>query len=301
MFIIPTFYQSEFQSFIFLIFNLLIILFLICFIEPFSLLYLLIYFSIVIFICRKLAHRQSYTIPKNTDLTEQTVIVTGASSGIGRVSAIEFAKLGAKVIVGIRGENRARQIAEELKNDSHREVIGEDLDLSNLSNVKKFADRILNTEQHVEILLNNAGISQTTYALTIDGLEMDFGTNHIGHFYLTKLLLSLLIQSKSRIVNVSSIGHCSVENGINHQFPSLTYDTKIAYGQSKLAQIWHTIILQERYGEEGINAYSVHPGVVYTKLTRQQPFLFEFIYRMILLLVGKSLYEGAKTRGVRGR
>ncbi len=126
----------------------------------------------------------------------------------------------------------------------------------------------------MNILLNNAG---TAHTLTIDGLEMDFGTNHIGHYYLTKLLLSLLIQSKSRIVNVSSMGYCFVENGINYEFPSSSYDPKLAYG------------------EQGINAYSLHPGMIYTRLTRQQPKLFEFIYKIILFLIGKSLYEGAKT------
>jgi NAD(P)-dependent dehydrogenase (short-subunit alcohol dehydrogenase family) len=290
MYFKPLLYQSESQSFLFLILNLLIILFLICFIEPFSFFYALIYFLIVIFICRKLAHRQSYTISKNTDLTGQTIIVTGAASGIGRVSAIEFAKLGAKVIVGIRGQSRAEQIAQELENESRGtgKIIGYDLDLSNLSKVKKFADQIIENEEHVNILLNNAGAAHTSYSLTIDGLEMDFGTNHIGHYYLTKLLLPLLIQSKARIVNVSSMGHCFVENGINYEFPSSSYDPK-------LAQIWHTLLLQQRYGEQGINAYSLHPGMIYTQLTRQQPKLFEFIYKIILLLIGKSLDEGAKT------
>jgi retinol dehydrogenase-12 len=293
----PLLYQSESQSFLFLILNLLIILFLICFIEPFSFFYALIYFVIVIFICRKLAHRQSYNIPKSIDLTGQTIIVTGAASGIGRVSAIEFAKLGAKVIIGIRDQIRAEQIAQELENESRGtgRIIGYDLDLSNLSKVKKFADQIIQNEEHVNILLNNAGTAHTSYSLTVDGLEMDFGTNHIGHYYLTKLLLPLLIRSKARIVNVSSMGHCFVENGINYEFPSSSYDAKIAYGQSKLAQIWHTLLLQQRYGEQGINAYSLHPGMIYTQLTRQQPKLFEFIYKIILFLIGKSLYEGAKT------
>jgi len=129
--------------------------------------------------------------------------------------------------------------------------------------VKKFADQIIQNEEHVNILLNNAGTAYTSHTLTIDGLEMDFGTNHIGHYYLTKLLLPLLIQSKARIVNVSSMGHCFVENGINYEFPSSSYDAKIAYGQSKLAQIWHTLLLQQRYDEQGINAYSLHPGMIY--------------------------------------
>ncbi len=84
------------------------------------------------------------------------------------------------------------------------------------------------------------------------------------------------------------MGHCFVDNGINYEFPSSSYDPK-------LAQIWHTLLLQQRYGEQGINAYSLHPGMIYTHLTRQQPKLFEFIYKIILILIGKSVYEGAKT------
>jgi retinol dehydrogenase-12 len=227
-------------------------------------------------------------------------LVTGAAAaGIGRVSAIEFAKLGAKVIVGIRGQNRAEQVAQELEREAHvigtSKIIGYDLDLSRLSTVKHFADQILEHEQHVNILLNNAGIAQVPYSLTYDGLEMDFGTNHIGHFYLTKLLLPLLIQSEARIVNVSSIGHSFVDNGINYEFSSSPYDPRIAYGQSKLAQIWHAYELQQRYGHQGINAYSLHPGTIYTALTRQMPKVFEWIYQLILWITGKSLYQGAQT------
>jgi hypothetical protein len=176
MYFKPLLYQFESQSFIF--FN---IKYIDCFIEPFSFVYLFVYSLIVIFICRKLAHRQSYNIPKNTDLTGQTIIVTEAASGIGRVSSIEFVKLGAKVIVGIRGQIRAEQIAQQLENESRGtgKIIGYDLDLSNLSKVKKFADQIIENEEHVNILLNNAGTAYTSHTLTIDGLEIDFGTNHI--------------------------------------------------------------------------------------------------------------------------
>jgi NAD(P)-dependent dehydrogenase (short-subunit alcohol dehydrogenase family) len=237
--------------------------------------------------------------PKRTDLTEYIIIITGAASGIGRVSAIEFAKLGAKVIVGIRGQNRAEEIVQALEREAHvigtGKIIGYDLDLSNLSTVKHFADKILEHEQKVDILLNNAGTAHSSHSLTSDGLEIEFGTNHIGHFYLTKLLLALLIRSKARIVNVSSIGHCFIEHGINYEFPSFPYDPRIAYGQSKLAQIWHAVELQQRYGQQGLRAYSLHPGMIYTKITRHIATLFALIYQLILLIIGKSLYQGAQT------
>jgi NAD(P)-dependent dehydrogenase (short-subunit alcohol dehydrogenase family) len=161
--------------------------------------------------------------------------------------------------------------------------------------VKDFADKILEHEHNVNILLNNGGTAHSLHSLTSDGLEIEFGTNHIGHFYLTKLLLPLLIRSKARIVNVSSMGHCLVDDGINYEFPSSPYDPKVAYGQSKLAQIWHASELQQRYGQQGINAYSLHSGMIYTEITRRTSKLFELIYQLILLIIGKSLYQGAQT------
>ncbi|CAF2555728.1 unnamed protein product [Rotaria sp. Silwood2] len=299
MHIIPLLYQPEIQSFIFLLANILIVLFTNYFIHTFPFYFLFLYFIIIIFICKKIASGHSYIPPENTKLTGQTIVITGAASGIGRVSAIEFAKLGAKVIVGIRGHSRAEEIAQLLEHEAHTigtgKIIGYDLDLSKLSSVKKFADKILEHEQHVNILMNNAGTAQIRHSLTFDGLQTEFGTNHIGHFYLTKLLLPLLIRSKARIINVSSSGHCFVDDHVNYEFPSSSYNSQIAYGQSKLAQIWHAYEIQQRYGQQGISAYSLHPGMIYTGITRRVPKLFEFIYQLVLLIVGKSLYQGAQT------
>lgn len=299
MHVIPLLYQPEFQSFFFLIANIIILLFINLFIQTLSFFALLLHGTIIIFICRKIAHGRSYVLPENIDLIGQTIIITGAASGIGRLTAIKFAKLNAKVIIGIRGESRAKEIAQSLEQEAHilhsGKIIGYDLDLSKLSSIKNFADKILEHEQRINILLNNAGTAQMVRSVIFDGLELEFGTNHIGHFYLTKLLLPLLIQSKARIVNVSSMGHCFVDSGINYEFPSASYNAQVAYGQSKLAQIWHAFELQERYGQQGINAYSLHPGMIYTELTRQTPKLFDLIYRFVLLLVGKSLDQGTQT------
>jgi len=157
----------------------------------------------------------------NKNLSNQTVIVTGAAAGIGRVTAIELAKLQARVVVGIRGQERAERLAQELSDESRGNVIGYHLDLSDLASVKAFAEKI----DKVDILINNAGVAKQHEELTKDGLESTFGTNHsklfffnkmsicicyfylVGHFYLTQLLLPLLIQSNGRIVNVSSLGH----------------------------------------------------------------------------------------------
>ncbi|CAF4959688.1 unnamed protein product, partial [Rotaria sp. Silwood1] len=113
-------------------------------------------------------------IPKK-NLNNQTVIVTGAASGIGRVTALELAKLQAHVIVGIRGQERAECVAQQLSNESHGNVIGYHLDLSDLASVKAFAEKI----DKVDILINNAGVNKKNKELTKDGLESTFGTNHI--------------------------------------------------------------------------------------------------------------------------
>ncbi|CAF1229188.1 unnamed protein product [Adineta steineri] len=245
------------------------------------------------------AHGHSYIPLKNTNLIGQTIVITGAALGIGRVSAVEFARLGAKVIIGIRGQERSDEIAQELEREANiigmNRIIGYNLDLSNLMTVKNFADKILEHEENVNILLNNAGIANLSHSLTIDGIQTEFGTNHIGHFYLTKRLLPLLIQSQARIVNVSSIGHCFIENGINYDSSSSAYVPKVAYDQSKLAQILHAFELQQRYGQQGIKAYSLHPRLIYTGITRRIPTCFALIYHLILLIVGKSLYQGTQT------
>ncbi|CAF0880871.1 unnamed protein product [Didymodactylos carnosus] len=252
----------------------------------------------VTFICRKLARGHCY-IPENIHLTGKTIIITGAASGIGRVSAIELAKLGAKVIVGIRGKSRSETTAESIRHEanvSDEKVIGYNLDLSDLSVVKAFADEILSHEERIDILLNNAGTMQKSHLLTADGFESQFGTNHMGHFYLTKLLLPLLIRSEARVINVSSMMHCVVDDrGIDYEFQCSPYRPIHAYAQSKLAQIWHACELQERFGCRGISAYSVHPGAIMTSLTREMPpFILVFI-RLLYYLIGKSPYEGALT------
>ncbi|CAF1387655.1 unnamed protein product [Didymodactylos carnosus] len=228
---------------------------------------------------------------------ELLVIVTGATSGIGRVCAVELAKLGAKVIIGTRDQRRADEISQAIQQEAlSGKVVGYHLDLSELSTVKVFADQVLHNETRIDILLNNAGAAPGNHALTTDGLEIHFGTNHLGHFYLTQLLLPLLIRSKARVVNVSSWANYFVpKSGIDYNFPSSSYLRGITYGQSKLAQIWHSRELQRRYGEQGLCAYSLHPGSINTEILREWPILLKISFQMIFYLFGKSSYRGAQT------
>jgi hypothetical protein len=171
----PTLYEPEVHSIIFILANLIssLLVRLISHSWPLSIVWTIFYLILVFFINHGLAAGRYYLPTKN--LRDQTVIVTGAATGIGRVCALRFVKLGARVIIGVRGQQRAEIIAKELSEQSNGgTVIGYDLDLSNLANVKIFAEKI----DRVDILLNNAGALQESFSVTTDGIEKQFGTNH---------------------------------------------------------------------------------------------------------------------------
>jgi len=146
------------------------------------------------------------------------------------------------------------------------------------------------------MLINNAGVMNTPYMKTADGFEMQMGTNHFGHFYLTKLLLPCLLQAKGKVVNLSSVAHWFASNGINldDMLDPSKYGPVVAYGQSKLANIYFTQELQRRYESQGLKAYSVHPGAVKTELTRHTP-IISIVVSPLLKLVFKNTYQGCLT------
>jgi len=145
-------------------------------------------------------------------------------------------------------------------------------DLSSLKSIKEGATSWLEKGEKLDILINNAGIMAVAErAATQDGFEKQMGVNHIGHFYLTQLLLPRLIQSKpSRIINVSSRAHryANVAFLSNDSLENDFYDKWVGYGNSKFANIIHAYELNERYSSQGVNAYSLHPGVIWTNLGR---------------------------------
>jgi NADPH:quinone reductase-like Zn-dependent oxidoreductase len=166
----------------FLLANLLAFVYVLLFVVtwPYTLFYLIVHIAIFVVINKRLSAGRLYTSPKN--LNQQTVVVTGAATGIGRVTAVELAKLQARVIVGIRGQERAERVAQELSKESHGNVIGYHLDLSDLSSVNAFAEKI----DKVDILINNAGVVKKRKELTKDGLENTFGTNHSKLLFLIR-------------------------------------------------------------------------------------------------------------------
>ena len=171
----PTFLEPDVHSMVFVLGNLFGSLLVLLFNGgwPFSFFSSVVYLLAVVLINYFLAGGTQYSPTKN--LTGQTVIVTGAAAGIGRVTAVRLAKLGARVVVGIRGEERAEQIAKELVDESNGgTIVGYDLDLSSLANVEAFAQKI----DKVDILINNAGAMCESFSLTPDGIEKQFATNH---------------------------------------------------------------------------------------------------------------------------
>jgi NAD(P)-dependent dehydrogenase (short-subunit alcohol dehydrogenase family) len=185
-------------------------------------------------------------------------IVTGANSGLGEVTARELARAGAHVILAVRNTGKGEAAAQRMTGDT--EV--RQLDLQDLSSVRQFADGV----DKVDVLVNNAGIMATPHTVTADGFESQIGTNHLGHFALTNLLLPKLTD---RVVTVSSqiyrIGYISLKD-LNWQ--SRPYSGWLAYGQSKLANLLFTSELQRRLDAVGssLRALAAHPGFSHTNL-----------------------------------
>ena len=188
----------------------------------------------------------------------RTVIVTGANSGLGEVTARELARVGAKVVLAVR--NTAKGDAAAAGMTGAVEV--RKLDLQDLASVRAFADGV----DGVDVLVNNAGIMAVPYAQTVDGFESQIGTNHLGHFALTNLLLPKVTD---RVVTVSSFMHLMGYVSLKDlNWKSRPYSAWLAYGQSKLANLLFTSELQRRLVAAGstVKSHSAHPGYSATNL-----------------------------------
>lgn len=209
----------------------------------------------------------------NRDLTDQVIIITGANVGIGLETARTLAQQKCKLILATRDKQKTDPVVEELKKESNNQNIEHiPLDLSSLASIKEFVKTFLSKYDKLNILINNAGImALPERKVSADGYELQFATNHLGHFYLTTLLLDVMKKSgPGRIINVSSKAH---ERG-KMNWEDLNWEKKYnefqVYGQSKLANIIFSKELQKRLDAEkvDIKVVSLHPGVVRTELGR---------------------------------
>ena len=205
------------------------------------------------------------------DLHGKIAVVTGASTGIGLETARALAAAGARVVLAARNPERTEAAAASIRDrvpDAELEVGS--LDLASLASVREFAAGYLAAHDRLHLLVNNAGVMYTPLEQTADGFEMQFGTNHLGHFLLTNLLVpALLADPPSRVVNLSSGGHVSSDIVWDDpNFERRPYNKFASYGQSKTANILFSVELDHRLGDRGVHAYAVHPGMIHTELGR---------------------------------
>jgi NAD(P)-dependent dehydrogenase (short-subunit alcohol dehydrogenase family) len=220
------------------------------------------------------------------DQSGRVAIITGANSGLGYDTAAVLAGKGAHVVLAVRNLDKGTEAADRIKKASANAVVSlQELDLTSLDSVRKAADELRAAYPRIDLLINNAGVMYVpTRETTKDGFEMQFGTNHLGHFALTGLLLDNIVPvGGSRVVAVSSVGHRILAR-IHFDDPQLArkYNRVEAYGQSKLANLLFTYELQRRLSQKGAPtvALAAHPGVADTELMRHLPgFIPDFLWQ----------------------
>ena len=205
----------------------------------------------------------------------KVALITGASSGLGFETAKILAQRGARVVLAVRDAVKGERARAEIRSvapDANLEMLG--LDLASLSSVRSAAAAFLQTHERLDILINNAGVMAIPRRTTTDGFEMQFGTNHLGHFALTGLLLPLLLRTPAaRIVTVSSGMHLFGRMNFDDLHGERSYSKWGAYGQSKLANLLFAYELQRRLAAAGSTVISVaaHPGYAATNLQAVGP------------------------------
>ena len=229
----------------------------------------------------------------------KTILITGATNGIGKAAALKFAESAKSIAFTYRNE----ELGEDLKNEMQK--INPNLsinsffcDFSVQDSIRECADKIKNDLKAIDLLINNAGVVNTEYSETIDGIENTFAVNHLGYFLFTNLLLDLVKkESESRIINVSSAAHHFVKG---MQWDDINYkdDFKMglkAYGQSKLGNILFTKKLAKKLQKDGVTVNAIHPGGVNTSLGNQNNSLLGRVLKIILKPFFRSPLKGANT------
>ena len=268
---------------------------------------IIIYFAIANHICAgkcKISH----------DMTGKLIIITGASSGLGKYTALELVQKGAKVIFACRNEEKTRNIFNEINMENRHLAIFEKIDLSSFKSIIAFAERIKKNYEKIDILMNNAGNAPDSFRITEDGFNSCIEGNFLGHVVLTYLLIEHM-KDNSRIINLSSLGHnyCffnmeTIEKIYDNNFVESYYfqsliHENILYDTTKLMTIYFTQELNEYFNKKNISIKIVclHPGVVNTEFMRYynsklwSKILFNSLYP-IFVLTSKTTKEGAQTQ-----
>ncbi|EFN78523.1 retinol dehydrogenase 12 [Harpegnathos saltator] len=249
-------------------------------------------------------------------LDGKTVIITGANAGIGKETARDLYRRGARVILACRDRIKAEAAVDDIKKNPPSNLAGPqfagnvgelaiyELRLDNFRSVRECANNLLRHEPTIHILINNAGICSCPFKKTEDGNEIQLQTNYLGHFLLTLLLLPKLQSSAPgcRIINVSSIAHWFINMHFDDLNMEKSYNPLLAYAQSKLANILFTKELARRLADaniQGINTYALHPGLIATDISRHvnQGMFYgsKFLFNLLCWIFGKNVEQGAQT------
>jgi NAD(P)-dependent dehydrogenase (short-subunit alcohol dehydrogenase family) len=232
------------------------------------------------------------------DQKGRVVVVTGANSGLGMATARELARAGAQVVMACRNMDKGREAVSRITADVPDALLNlEALDLADLASVRDFAQRFSSEHERLDLLINNAGIMAPPRRMTKDGFESQFGTNHLGHFALTGLLMGrLLAASEPRVVTVSSQAHRTGRINFSDLQGERRYIRWLAYGQAKLANLMFCFELQRRATEAGaaLKSMAAHPGYARTNLQFAAPPVYERVAMAVTnLLVAQSADQGA--------
>jgi NAD(P)-dependent dehydrogenase (short-subunit alcohol dehydrogenase family) len=240
---------------------------------------------------------KNWTVNDIPDLSGKIALITGANSGIGYETAKEFARKGIEVILACRsiekGEEAASTIRTEIPDAKLKPMV---LDLSSLKSVRAFADEFNAAYSRLDILLNNAGIMMVPYGKTEDGFEQQLGTNHMGHFALTGLLIDVLLNTPyARVVNVSSNAHRFGELDFDNLMfeDEEPYTPMKSYGNSKLANLLFTYEMQRLLDEKNANmiAVAAHPGISTTNLANH--LAHPLLMKLVMPLFGWMMQSAA--------
>ncbi|KAK2495270.1 hypothetical protein MC885_002498, partial [Smutsia gigantea] len=231
----------------------------------------------------------------DVQLPGKVVVITGANTGIGKETARELARRGARVYIACRDVLKGESAASEIRADAkNHQVLVRKLDLSDTRSIRAFAEGFLAEEKQLHILINNAGVMMHPHSKTADGFETHLGVNHLGHFLLTHLLLERLKESApARVVTLSSVVHHAGRIHFHDLQGEKHYSPGLAYCHSKLANVLFTRELAKRLQGTGVTTYAVHPGIVHSELVRHS-FLLCLLWRLFAPFV-KSAWEGAQT------